>query len=178
MLPRIYYQDQQNQDSKYKGWHVNPDVTQRIKFFQTNQNENFDPACIHRDRVYHTLSFIYKIKSNNENIFFAYDEPYTYSGNLRDLLLSIRDNPQCTEIMEMTTMCHSLGGVPCKLITITENIHFNLAYFDMLTMYHKKEARDRFMIKDSINKMSEENKEKKIAKLIEKRKLNIEHMKQ
>lgn len=75
-------------------------------------------------------------------------------------------------------MCHSLGGVPCKLLTITENIHFNLAYFDMITMYHKKEARDRFMIKDSLKKMTDEMKATKITKLLDKRKLNIEHMRQ
>ena len=34
---------------------------------------------IKRERQYHTMSFIYKTLYTNEIIYFAYDEPYTYS---------------------------------------------------------------------------------------------------
>ena len=42
MLPRIYYHDQDSVDNEQKGWHIDPKVTQHIKFFQSNQNDNFD----------------------------------------------------------------------------------------------------------------------------------------
>jgi len=79
MLPRIKYANQDDLEPEKKGWHVDPNVTMNVKFYQTNQNEYYDTACVRRDRTYHTLSFIYRVQNDNESLFFAYDEPYTYS---------------------------------------------------------------------------------------------------
>jgi hypothetical protein len=81
MLPRIRYANQESIDPKTgkTGWHVDPEVTYSVKFFQSNQNDNFDPELIRREKNYHTMSFIYKTLHKNESTFFAYDEPYTYS---------------------------------------------------------------------------------------------------
>ena len=42
------------------GWHVDPEVTYSVKFHPSNQNDNFDPELIKREKNYHTMSFIYK----------------------------------------------------------------------------------------------------------------------
>lgn len=61
MLPRICYANQDQVDQGKQGWHVDPLVTYNVKFFTTNQNDNFDFEWIKRERTYHTMSFIYQI---------------------------------------------------------------------------------------------------------------------
>ena len=53
----------------------------------------------------------------------------------------------------MTTLCKSLGGNECKLLTITENVEFCLNYFELLKIKYKKEVRDRACIRQEIEKL-------------------------
>ena len=57
MLPRLKIE---NFDDLSE-WVVNPLITEDIKFYQTEQNLTFDREFYNRERVYHTLSFIYVV---------------------------------------------------------------------------------------------------------------------
>jgi hypothetical protein len=162
MLPRICYANQESIDpnSGKQGWHVDPLVTYNVKFFTTNQNENFDFEWIKRERTYHTMSFIYKVQNKNESIFFAYDEPYTYSQNLKTFMDGIRNDLSLQRILQVSTLCQSLGGNNVKLLTITENVEVSLTYYEMLQIHLKKDVRDRAMIKNEIEKLTPEEKMK------------------
>ena len=45
------------------------------------------------------MSFIYKTLNKNESVYFAYDEPYTYSQHLKQLIDGIRDDPKLSSIL-------------------------------------------------------------------------------
>ena len=70
----------------------------------------------------------------NESVYFAYDRPYTYSQNLKQFMESIRDEKKYNNYLRAATLCRSMGGNECKLLTITENVEFSLSYFEQLRM--------------------------------------------
>jgi cytosolic carboxypeptidase protein 2/3 len=114
------------------GWHVDPEVTYSVKFHPSNQNDNFDPELIKREKNYHTMSFIYKTLHKNESVFFAYDEPYTYSQNLKNMVHGIRNDPNFSQILKVSNLCQSLGENNVKLLTITDKVDLTLNYYEML----------------------------------------------
>lgn len=62
MLPRVYYEDQHSiTDPGRKGWHVDPCVTTEVRFYGTDQNNNFDKEFLDKERSYSTLSFLYEV---------------------------------------------------------------------------------------------------------------------
>ena len=83
----------------------------------------------------------------NESVYFAYDEPYTYSQNLKSFVDAVRNNMKFNNILRVATLCKSLAGNECKLLTITENIKFCLDYYELLKIYSKKDVRDRYAIR-------------------------------
>lgn len=68
----------------------------------------------------HTLSFIYQVQRENESVYFAYDEPYTYSQDLKKYLDKIRNDPKHSDKLQISHLCKSLGGADVKLLTITD----------------------------------------------------------
>ena len=44
-----------------------------VKYYQTNQNLNFDKDFYNKDKLFFTLSFVYIVQCENESLFFAYD---------------------------------------------------------------------------------------------------------
>jgi hypothetical protein len=65
MLPRMKYamKDVLPED---EGWHVDPTSCLNVKFFQTKMFENFDPESKRFDRQFYSMSFIYRVKYENE----------------------------------------------------------------------------------------------------------------
>ena len=91
MLPKICYDE--------KGWHCDPNITTEIKFFQTDQKDNFDKQFYFKEKVFSTMSFVYVVQNANERIKFAYDKPYTYSGDLKAFIDKIRNNQKYQDIL-------------------------------------------------------------------------------
>ena len=56
MLPRI------KRDDYDSHWHIDPTVTTLIKFYQTDQNANFEKEFHSKEKLFHTLSFVYVIQ--------------------------------------------------------------------------------------------------------------------
>ena len=47
-----------------------------------------------------------------------------------------------------------MGGADVKMLTITENIELNMDYYKMIQIFHKRDVRDRFMIKADMDKLT------------------------
>ena len=78
------------------------------------------------------MSFIYKTLHKNESVFFAYDEPYTYSQDLKRMIDGVRNDSQYSTILQVSNLCQSLGENNVKLLTITDNVSLTLNYYEML----------------------------------------------
>ena len=70
-------------------------------------------------RNFYSLSFSYDFRYPADTVFFAYSIPYTHT-QLSDFLQYIREKYQ--RIARVNTMCKTLAGNSCELITITDNI--------------------------------------------------------
>ena len=79
---------------------------------------------------------------------------------------SIRDDYNLKPILQISNLCKSLGGADIKLLTITENVELNMDYYKLIQIFHKKEVRDRYMIKSDLNKLTQEDIESRIEKLV------------
>ncbi|KAM5172866.1 cytosolic carboxypeptidase 4 [Mantella aurantiaca] len=70
-------------------------------------------------RRYFTLTFTVKFPHYDDVCYLAYHYPYTYSALMSHLqLLEHRSNPQRVYFKQQT-LCDTLGGNPCPIITIT-----------------------------------------------------------
>lgn len=114
------------------------------------------------DRSYHTMTFVYEVQELNESIFIAYDKPYTYSQDLKQLIDSVRDNKAYRPYLQVSTLCKSLGQNDVKMLTITDGIKDSLNYYESLQLFLKKEVRDRYMIRSDIEKMTDKERIGKI----------------
>lgn len=131
MLPRICYKN----DIDGKGWHVDPAVTQDVKFSTTDQKDNFDKQFYFKQNTFSTLSFIYQVQQDNERVYFAYDRPYTYNSDLRNFMDKIRNARKHQPILQISQLCTSLGGNIVPLLTITNDVDETLSYYEMLRCY-------------------------------------------
>lgn len=68
---------------------------------------------------YYTLTFTYTFKYEDDEVFFAYAIPYTYS-DLNKYLDILRTN--YTDICKVYPLCNSIAGNVCYMMTITENV--------------------------------------------------------
>jgi Zinc carboxypeptidase/Cytosolic carboxypeptidase N-terminal domain len=68
---------------------------------------------------YYTLSFTYNFKYESDLVYFAYAVPYTYT-DLSDYLKKV--SLDYGKIARVDTLCYSLAGNPCEVLTITKNI--------------------------------------------------------
>jgi len=75
------------------------------------------------------LTFDYTFEEDNDKVFFAYNEPYTFT-QLTQLLEQIKlqqDNlPKEEQYVRCETLCKSIGGIEIPMLTITKNINSEL----------------------------------------------------
>ena len=76
-------------------------------------------------KEYFSLSFEYVFQYSNDDVYFAYSYPYTYS-QLQSYLYSLDINPFSRIFTTRKTLCRSLSGNPCDYLTIT-NSHSPIA---------------------------------------------------
>ena len=74
---------------------------------------------VNSQNVYYTLSFTYNFRYAHDTVFFAYAIPYTFT-DLSEYLNKIKTNYK--EIARIDTLCTSLAGNPCEVVTITEKV--------------------------------------------------------
>ncbi|NXC41332.1 CBPC4 carboxypeptidase, partial [Penelope pileata] len=72
-----------------------------------------------RGKCYYTLTFSIKFPHKDDVCYLAYHYPYTYSTMMSHLdILEQNRNPKKV-YWRQQTLCHTLGGNPCPLLTIT-----------------------------------------------------------
>ncbi|CAD8120249.1 unnamed protein product [Paramecium sonneborni] len=76
---------------------------------------------------YYQLRFSYTFKHNNDKVYFAHSYPYTYT-NLLEFLNSILINSEKNQYITRKSLCTTLGGNTCEVLTITSNSMQRRAY--------------------------------------------------
>ncbi|KAM4619140.1 cytosolic carboxypeptidase 4 [Polymixia lowei] len=80
---------------------------------------HFCPACDKKKPTFYTLTFTVTFKHNEDVCYLAYHYPYTYSA-LQSHLQALEQSVDCTKVFfRRQTLCDSLAGNPCPLLTIT-----------------------------------------------------------
>ena len=72
---------------------------------------------------YYTASFTYKFMHDDDTVYFAYAVPYTYSDLLDDIY-EIESDAARRAICSRKTLCKTLAGVDCEMLTVTEKGDF------------------------------------------------------
>lgn len=67
---------------------------------------------------YSTLSFTYVPDHNSDTVYFAYTYPYTYT-DLQRYLDGATSHDATRHVVRRRVLCHTTGGFPCDLLTIT-----------------------------------------------------------
>ncbi len=79
-------------------------------------------------RYFNQLTFSYTLpKSSQDQIYFAYSFPYTFS-KLTAFLKQLHLSCQSSDCLKQTNLCKSLSGVNTPLLTITSRIHSDAEY--------------------------------------------------
>lgn len=89
---------------------------QKIKWHRDCTNISYSAAT---NTNYYKLSFTYQFKYEEDLVFFAYSIPYTHTEMMKDLLSL---EPQYNQIMRVNTLCKTLAGNICPIVTITDDI--------------------------------------------------------
>jgi len=79
---------------------------------------------------YYSMSFTHKFTHDDDTVYFAFCCPYTYTDMQQDIF-DLEQDPKVRDIMTRKTLCKTLSGVDCEILTIT-------AKGDFETMQAKK----------------------------------------
>jgi murein tripeptide amidase MpaA len=71
-----------------------------------------------RSRYFYTLTFTYDFRFDEDFVFFAYCQPYTYSALMEELNAFEKD-PVKSQYVGRNTLCRTIAGNKCDYITIT-----------------------------------------------------------
>jgi cytosolic carboxypeptidase protein 2/3 len=110
-------------------------VNEGVGWFKGGERISYYNNGIKKDvnyysKSYYTASFSHKFTHDDDVVYFAFCIPYTYTDMMQDLY-DIEQDPKRREIITRKTMCKSLAGNDCELLTIT-------AKGDFETMQAKK----------------------------------------
>lgn len=72
---------------------------------------------------YYTMSFSYKFQHDHDSVYFAFCYPYTYSDLMADIF-EIESDAGRRAICSRKSLCKTLAGNDCELLTITEKGDF------------------------------------------------------
>ena len=75
-------------------------------------------ANVGNPKFYYSATFTYDFTRDNDTIYFAYSQPYTYS-DLREDLEKIQKNPEMAKYVSRNTLCRTIAGNKCEYLTIT-----------------------------------------------------------
>ncbi|CAD8207132.1 unnamed protein product [Paramecium octaurelia] len=108
---------------------------------------------------YYQLRFSYTFKHDNDKVYFAHSYPYTYT-NLLEFLNSILENPEKNQYMSRKSLCTTLGGNTCEVLTITSNSIQRRAYRKgvvFLARQHPGEPQGSYVMQGIIEYLTSNN---------------------
>ncbi len=98
------------------GWHRNGED---ISYFQNNYRRE---AMTNYQRCYYTFTFTYKFEYDQDTVFFAYSQPYSYT----DLMDDITEIEKLKlDYVSRNILCRTLAGNRCDYLTITSRSNPN-----------------------------------------------------
>ena len=115
------------------------------------------------NRTFYTLTFTYYFKDIDDQVYFAYNYPYTYSNLLTEL-----ENIKTEEYrnyVRVDTMCQTLAGNGVPIITVTKNIK-SYTPWDQELEKLKKSAAGRKNLRSKALKDKEKFKESEVKRCI------------
>lgn len=98
-------------DEKQVGWHR---AGSDIRYYKNGISSSSGRRRLH----HHTLTFAYEALHDGDTVYFAHCYPYTYS-DLEEYLLEVKKRPGIESICRSRTLCKTLAGNACHLLTIT-----------------------------------------------------------
>ena len=107
----LVYSEKMAEDIPSVGWHRE---CYDISYYQNNIKKE----TLGRSRYYYSLSFSYDFKFTGDVVYFAYCFPYTYSDLNRELQ-DLRQDRRRSQYVTQSTLCRTLAGNKCELLTIT-----------------------------------------------------------
>ena len=98
-------------ERKKLGWHKGGED---IRYFQNGIRKDIT----YYSKSFYTATFQYLFEYDADAVYFAYSVPYTYS-DLRNDLAYIETDPGRSQHVQKKTLCKTLSGEACELLTIT-----------------------------------------------------------
>ena len=95
------------------GWHKD---CCNIKYFANGIRRGEEPTPF--SPQFYSLTFTYTFAYDQDNVYFAYSVPYTYS-DLRNDLQEIESNEARRINLSRKVLCKTLAGEDCEILTIT-----------------------------------------------------------
>ncbi|RLO09681.1 hypothetical protein DYB28_004389 [Aphanomyces astaci] len=128
MLPTVYSEAKAAQG--LAGWtHAGVEA-----YYYQNSDEFDHPRRRWRTKRYHyTLSFVYQFDTGVDTVYFAHCFPYTYT-NLQSYLKSLLACPLRSPNVRRRTLCPTVCGNACDVLTITEYTNEPRAMFDVVVL--------------------------------------------
>ena len=106
------YSDKKAKSEEGTGWHKGGE---RISYYSNGIKKDIT----YYSKGYYTASFTYQFKHDDDTVYFAYAIPYTYSDLLEDIY-EIESDAARRAICQRKTLCKTLAGVDCDILTVTE----------------------------------------------------------
>ena len=149
---------EKHKESWGEEWHRDgEDVSYKVNDIIRNKHmipHDADKQTLKRiARHYYTLSFSYTLRYDSDSVYFAHSVPYNYSDHLMPFLDRISSNSDYNEFLRVGTLCRTLAGNDCKMVTITDNVKFYRTANEEITWMSKSQAARR-LIRLKIGKKS------------------------
>ena len=77
-----------------------------------------------------------KVEYTDDEVWFAHAVPYTYT-DLQKQLKKLVDKPELSKILRHELLCTTINGVPCPLLTITEDVESYMSNEERFKLQHK-----------------------------------------
>lgn len=108
------------------------------------------------------LSFSYTFKYENDIVFFSHFYPYGYRDLKNALSNYMPPSSHYSRILRMDSLCKTLAGNQCYVLTITQNINTYLTSEDEQSLFKKSDAA-RSLVKRKLEIYEARNKLREVA---------------
>lgn len=112
----IYSHKKAHEEHNGAGWYKGGE---RISYYANGIKKDIT----YYSKGYYTASFEYKFMYDDDAVFFAFASPYTYSDLLQDIY-EIESDTARRAICQRKTLCKTLAGVDCEMLTVSEKGDF------------------------------------------------------
>ncbi|KAL4445456.1 hypothetical protein ABPG74_004530 [Tetrahymena malaccensis] len=154
---KILVYSKKKREKQNLGWHRSCSNINYYKNEYKRQTQNIPIS------TYYTLEFTYDFTEEQDEIFFAYNYPYSYS-DLQNYLESIENDPFKRQFVNRKVLCRTLADNRVDLLTITDgssNYHVNKQQIVVSARVHPGETVSSFMVKGLIDYILEDTPESK-----------------